>query len=220
MSDVIDHLRASAPAGIVVVAPESPVALTCDISVSQPDGSLERFRLRIRWRCGRLIVWERGGRLPKACPERHINGDGSFCLRWPQTTPGSLEEADTWWKELRGFLTAQLWANHTAKWPVSKSWAHGDAARHQREFERLASTLPPPLVDKLVAEWRRGEDRSRRRLCPCGLGVRFKDCHESVAETLARSLDAWQAAEELFWRGCRHPCCETMFGCRLRGAAS
>ena len=79
--------------------------------------------------------------LPAACPERHINDNGTFCLFWQEGDPIPVideESADRWWRNLFSFLKAQLYANHHRKWPSGAGRAHGNAAYHEARAEQIA----------------------------------------------------------------------------------
>jgi hypothetical protein len=92
--------------------------------------------------------------LPGWCPERHINGDGSFCLYWTEAEPlmiASRDEAREWWTKLLAFLRRQDTARRQRRWPgKADARAHGpEAARHQAEAERLAEALGETFVQDL-----------------------------------------------------------------------
>ncbi|MGO4527309.1 E2 domain-associated cysteine-rich protein [Microvirga sp. 2MCAF35] len=92
--------------------------------------------------------------LPGWCPERHINGDGSFCLYWAEAEPlviASPDEAREWWTKLLAFLRRQDTARSQRRWPgKADARAHGpEAARHQAEAERLAVALGETFVQNL-----------------------------------------------------------------------
>ncbi|HEX8164566.1 MAG TPA: E2 domain-containing protein [Beijerinckiaceae bacterium] len=93
-------------------------------------------------------------RLPKACPERHINLDGSFCLYWAEAEPLpilSADDARTWWGKLLTFLQRQENVRSLRRWPgKSDARAHGPtAARYQLITERAAATLGETFASRL-----------------------------------------------------------------------
>src|SRR5438552_1893103 len=56
--------------------------------------------------------------LPKACPDRHINPGGTFCLGLNLTTSVvNRTAAGLWWASLREFLCYQEVARRTGHWP-------------------------------------------------------------------------------------------------------
>ena len=181
--------------------------------VIRGDGTVVNYSIRLRWRCGRLVTFARG-QLPRGCPERHINHNGSLCLGRFSNAPKSHAEAEAWWKELRGHLTMQDWAVLTGRWPEKWAWAHGEeAARYQEQFESIAKLVPDKVVVAVV-------DRSAvcgEHLCPCRSSKLLKDCHQREVKELQRLWSLKEAAEERFWATWNsRPCCGTMRACRLR----
>jgi sirohydrochlorin ferrochelatase len=85
--------------------------------------------------------------LPRFCPDRHINGDHTFCLGWGPTSPSTVVDpasARAWWSAVVRFLRLQVTANETRRWMNGSSdWAHGDAAQHQARAEAAAEALGP-----------------------------------------------------------------------------
>lgn len=81
--------------------------------------------------------------LPRYCPERHINGDSTFCLGWSGEESLSVTDeasAKQWWTRLVAFLLLQQRAHKLRRWP-GESWAHGSAAKHQQSAEKHAKAL-------------------------------------------------------------------------------
>lgn len=119
---------------------------------------------------GRLAVREDPpAKLPRCCPDRHINQDGTFCLNWNEANPLSVVDeasARRWWDYLVKFLRCQEVASALRKW-VCPGYAHGDAAKHQREAEEAATRLGPQVMS-LVEEGRlltrRRESHGRARI--------------------------------------------------------
>lgn len=186
------------------------------------DGTIEIFHLRIHNADPFPEVEETGGRLPRWCPDRHINDRGRFCLSWsatPQVIDGDDARRD-WWETVRGFLALQLVADGARRWQRSKQWAHGAAAPIQHAFEQHALRVPAPLVAAvcadLVAITKDGHVENRRRPCPCGSGVRVKSCHEDDLVALSRLRTEQHAAERAFWnQNSARECCNTMDTCPL-----
>jgi hypothetical protein len=106
--------------------------------------------------------------LPVACPERHINGDGAFCLFWGQRPIRVFdrESAILWWNNLINFLNAQAYAEQRRKWPEGAGRAHGDAAFHEANVEAIAEQFGPKMLADLKAK--------RIRLRPLRLGGRAR----------------------------------------------
>lgn len=92
--------------------------------------------------------------LPAACAERHINGDGSFCLFWKDGDPIAVidvETADRWWRNLFTFLKAQIYANRHRTWPNGAGRAHGNAAFHEAKAEQIAAEFGPQMFNAFKA---------------------------------------------------------------------
>ena len=88
--------------------------------------------------------------LPVACPCRHINNDGSFCLEFnSEIGVSSQKNPVRWWKYLAKYLEFQEAAKKTKIWPqyidengeVHNELSHGAAAQHQLDAEKIAAKL-------------------------------------------------------------------------------
>lgn len=193
--------------------------LRLSFALDLPDGEVRRFRLRIRPnKVGGVDVFEQDEdrRLPAACPERHINGNGSFCIGLddaPDLT--TVAGVDIFWARLAGFLSLQVYAGDTQTWPENKSWRHGQAGYSQRELERLCAEHPilreTPVV--VIAD---GHVLGRRRPCPCKSGLPIKDCHEALLAKVGRLQQRMDEEEADYYRQWSQPCCETMASCGVR----
>lgn len=77
-----------------------------------------------------------GTLLPKACPERHIQGDYTFCLGLRRSDVATARAADAWWSDVEQFLNCQAIAQATGLWPPRNALDHGDAgAFHLRALQ-------------------------------------------------------------------------------------
>lgn len=93
-------------------------------------------------------------RLPAFCPNRHINGGGTFCMGWQTADPLSIADEATaavWWARLLKYLRQQEMARKLRRWPAGEEWAHGDAAVHQWRAEACARALGPGFEQALRA---------------------------------------------------------------------
>ncbi|WP_150118584.1 E2 domain-containing protein [Collimonas fungivorans] len=120
------------------------------IVVKLTDGRRIPYELEIQLNGTKINVREeRPQRLSGACPERHINFDGTFCMYWDIADPlkiDSTESADRWWGTLVQFLKLQERAAKQQRWPSDEAWPHGDAAKHQHEAEQSAKFLGEMLL--------------------------------------------------------------------------
>jgi len=201
--------------------------LHCRVAVPLYDQSIARYELQVqdRGEAG-VAVSERipGTRLPVACPERHINGDSSFCIEFKDAGDGPPRDSSAairWWALLHGFLKLQEDARLRGRWPERYSWRHGDAAIWQARLEKLERDSDPRLVaavrDRSVqlAPGKRPRLARRRRPCPCGSGERILDCHEKALWQLLKLRESIERAEDAFWEKWTLPCCGTMKNCRI-----
>lgn len=94
--------------------------------------------------------------LPAFCPDRHLNGDGSFCLGWSgHEDKRVLDEAGaaSWWAKQLQFFRLQERASRLRHWPDRRVWAHGGAAQYQLVAEKCARALGKRIETAL--EWGR-----------------------------------------------------------------
>ncbi len=141
------------------------------VEITFPSMARELYSLQvIALRGERVTVKEDPvAKLPRCCPNRHINQGGTFCLNWDEANPLPIVDetsARTWWDYLVKFLRCQEVASTLRKW-VGPGYAHGDAAKYQREAEQAAARLGPEVVS-LVEEGllltRRRERHGRARI--------------------------------------------------------
>ncbi len=127
------------------VITSSSASLTVAVRVLRADGAIAPYTLLIE-ATGRTVKARESApdRLPGACPNRHINLNGTFCTHWDTVHPLEIvdvESADRWWKQLLAYLRLQERAAYLRRWPGRAEWAHGDAAKHQWRVEVCASAL-------------------------------------------------------------------------------
>ncbi len=151
-SDALAYLLNAAPNfGAAILARDASEA-TVLWTVYLIDGRPRSHHLRLRLVGDRVAVAEAGDRLlPASCPERHINGDGAFCLGWNDPLDSAVPDAawaTAWWQRLWAFLCLQARAEKLRYWP-GPAWPHGDAASHQQQAEEAAGSLSPALKDAL-----------------------------------------------------------------------
>ena len=120
-------------------------------------GGRDDFRLIIEKEGRRASVREdpAAPRLPAACPARHINPGGTFCLGWDTEDPSAVTDvagAREWWTTLLIFLQYQRYAEVRRAWPQGRERAHGHgAALLQFHAECLAGLFGPSLLADLRA---------------------------------------------------------------------
>lgn len=117
------------------------------------DGQVLRYKLEVRHTPKGVVAREAvPAHLPAFCPQRHINGDGTFCLFWKESENVDVQDlgdAVNWWGILCGFLRLQKRAEKKRQWPNSNEWAHGNAARYQKLALEAAAGLGLSFVTAL-----------------------------------------------------------------------
>ncbi|WP_366144952.1 E2 domain-containing protein [Ponticaulis sp.] len=196
--------------------------------------------LRLKISCEQLpkvYEAERGQCLPKFCPERHINFDGSFCLGVDRTPVSDSVSAVSFWQALYSHLIFQASAAKRAVWPDSNAWDHGDAYRPQQEGEALAIRLgieqdfllaregkPTWITDRnTVKENEQGEVIAVDHPCPAGCRQRSSSASQRPCEHSKDMIRLVQIERERrkllieFWELFREVsgCCGTMPNCPM-----
>lgn len=175
----------------------------------------------------------RGVNLPRACSERHIEGDGRFCLGLDRKGVASRSQAQAWWGHLEQFIRCQSAARATGVWPLGYGLDHGDAGEYHRRALRLAERLgiSEAYFDTWLDQpsWISGEGllrigdkagrlkpgafRPRKPRVYGGRRARLKLFELVILERARRRRIA------AFWRAMAQSgrtCCGTMRDCRLR----
>jgi hypothetical protein len=220
MAQAIDLLTtaAASPANLPWLAIQTRTERSVELRarLRAYDGDTETFNLEISALDADMVrVQEQplSRRLPCACPERHINSDGSFCLGPEHARIDTVASAEKWWAELAGYLELQLRADETGSWSREYAWPHGDAAAAQERLEAARRGLPASVATTRVR--RDGLLVGRRLRCPCGKKRQLRRCHEKAILSLM-ALEAQVAREEAaFWKTWSRPCCRTMASCPL-----
>lgn len=184
-----------------------------------------------------------GAHLPAFCPERHINGDGTFCLSLPPPEVREVLGAEQWWDKLGLFLRCQTVAMRTQIWPPGYALDHGDAGHHHKLAEELAATAglaeeyqsarlgePSWITDpKIRLHGPEGDPINGRAPCPRGCRKKARgrmidmvraDCihRKEVAGIKFHEIKRREKLEK-FWKdltakGAR--CCGSMPNCPLK----
>lgn len=178
-------------------------------------------------------------RLPKWCPELHLNSDRTFCLGLQHLMVSDSASAKQWWADLEVHLRLLSVALKTRVWPQHSALDHGIAGMYQFKARRLADKLN---LKELYARTQFGETSwisdlglelisakgdicNVRQPCPCGCttakGVpnSFKRCsrrHKITSLILlerARRLELADFWATSFERG--SSCCGMMRDCPL-----
>jgi hypothetical protein len=146
----LDHLRAVAGVFCATELTRGKGAAQYQVEITLASMATALYSLQvIALTGGRVAVREDpAAKLPRCCPDRHINQDGTFCLNWDEANPlPVVDEASArrWWDYLVKFLRCQEVASALRKW-VCPGYAHGDAAKYQRQAEQAATRLGPQVM--------------------------------------------------------------------------
>lgn len=164
----------------------------------------------------------RGSHFPDACPERHINSDGSFCLGLEGYT-ADAESAPRFWEALRAFLLCQEFARARRLWPTGRWLSHGrEAASAQLEAEAAAAACGLGERYRRALEFRSGRLAGDLSCTAQRIATATDSPRRSAllrllhAETTRRRAEADFARDLLAW-GFR--CCGTMEHCAVAHSA-
>jgi hypothetical protein len=156
-----------------------------------PDGSVDLSRPP--------DTYETGGRFPPGDADRHIEGDGGFCLWLPLTAPTDFDSAEGLALHLdrvRQFLRLQLVYEDrkarglTPAWP-GPEWKHGLDGYRQWAQEHAVGIDQAALRPLILRVWRihdKHQSIHPASPCPCGSGRIWKSCHSAWARPLLRAL--------------------------------
>ncbi len=205
----LDQLRAVAEefCAIELTRGNGTAQYQVEITLASMATSLYGLQV-IGLRGGRVAVREDPvAKLPRCCPDRHINQDGTFCLNWDEANPlPVVDEASArrWWDYLIKFLRCQEVASALRKW-VCPGYAHGDAAKYQREAEQAAARLGPRVMllleeGRLLVRRRESHGRARIELLEGGVvlakvGQRSGQLSDQKAPCICFVQDARPIAE-------------------------
>lgn len=183
-----------------------------------------------------------GTRLPARCPERHIQGDTTFCLGLRRPTIDTVEAAAAWWEQVRQYLRCQAVAARTRVWPPAHALDHGDAGRHHERALALAKEAG--VMEEYIAAWlgepswltdpllrfvdKSGNPINGRAVCPRGCRRRAsrnapilrRSCAKRrLLADLVHSEQRRRATLDDYWRIVLNDgtqCCRTMLSCPIR----
>jgi hypothetical protein len=167
----LDQLHAVAGEFGATELTRGKVTAQYQVELALPSGETAVYCLHVgALKDGRVAVKESpAAKLPRCCPDRHINKGGTFCLNWDEANPlPVVDEASArrWWDYLVQFLRCQEVASALRKW-VGPGYAHGDAAKYQLDAEQAAARLGPQVVSLLeegCLQTRRRESHGRVRI--------------------------------------------------------
>lgn len=233
-------LKAAAPDWAACLG-DGPAATDWISAPTLPSGApVPAFVIRVAIDGGLLFAAERdpGTRLPRWCPELHVNPDASFCLG--RRLYGADDPADVaaFWQALGEFLVAQHHVARRGRWPAGRWLSHGeDAADRQDDAETGAAAAGFAREYASCLEFDEGwfaeQARSGRprvaRDAPCprdcrddrGRVVRFAHCrHRGALQRVVAAERARRAAQDRYFAAARRSgrtCCRRVEGCPLAG---
>jgi len=128
-------------------------------------------------------TYDPAGRFPPSL-DRHVVGDGKFCLWLPQTAPNDFDLEDGLRRHLdrvREFLVLQLMYEDRRRrgiepfWP-GPVWDHGTTGHERWLREQFAGLDADQL--QAFSTYLQGRQRlTGKQRCPCGSGQRAGRCH-------------------------------------------
>lgn len=196
----LEHLRDNCPAWFAIDRIEGAELL----GVARPPGTCwAGAGVALRMRAGhRVTVAETnpGAVFPARCPERHIQGDRTFCLGLAPVQPSSPTTAGQFWEQLRQYLVCQHIAELTGVWPPAHALSHGGAGAHHERALAIAAELG--LTDEYdrarlgELSWitsdavrmvsRRGKPLNGRAPCPRGCRHARRPCRPILRRNCER----------------------------------
>jgi hypothetical protein len=161
-----------------------------------------------------------GSILPRFCPERHMNGDETFCLGLERF---KLDDAGLrdFWAKLRAFLLCQDFAAKTGRWPTNRWLSHGPAAAEQ-QLAAEAAAARAGLAERYRRAIEFGEGWLAGPLQPkqqAGSPSRTKSARRHAIEELIQAERRRRDCESQFMASLKcwgKRCCGTMRACPLR----
>lgn len=181
--------------------------------------------------------------LPRFCPQRHVNENGSFCIGYQAgENIRTNDDAVIWWGLLQHYLSLQRIASRTRRWPPRQALSHGEAGRHQLEAQEAADRIgileqyldmldgaEHWLANRYIVLNKTGDALINGRMrCPVGClrsrkpRLRRECCHKSDVVGLVRSERKRIDDERDFWHDLKQrgvTCCGSMDMCPLSGSA-
>lgn len=143
--DAIRHIAEAASAFGAGIVDRTSLVLILDVPIPRLDGKPVTYQIEVVPNGTSVSAKELvSNRLPTCCPNLHINPDATFCLSLKSEDPLSVvdeKSAGVWWETLIQFLRLQERAVRLRRWPDEKEWAHGDAARYQKQGQQAAMLL-------------------------------------------------------------------------------
>ncbi len=230
----------------LTIASQSLAEIQCNAVVQTPAAADDlKLDLTISVNLRGIVVGETvaGTVFPRACPERHINDDGTFCLGLNvERIVTTTDAANVWWGLLARFLKLQRTAMRTGIWPVRQALSHGQAGHHHQvalaaakelgiedQFYEMIAGRPAWFSSRFAQVGPSGSCLVNGR-SPCPMGctgrrgrpiLRRDCCKRQAVITLVTAERQRREAEELFWaekKSNKMICCGTMKKCPLAAA--
>ncbi|WP_328296190.1 hypothetical protein OG218_26435 [Kineococcus sp. NBC_00420] len=151
-------------------------------------------------------TYDPAGRFPRDA-DRHVEGDGRFCMWLPHTDPRDFDQPDGLARHLeriREFITLQITCEDriardiTPHWP-GQEWGHGDEGYREWVRQHVDG-----LTTSQVARFALALDSPPfpRMPCPCGGRRKLADCHRQWFQALRaaahqRKNTVWQELHQI-----------------------
>ena len=185
-------LRELQPHLIITNETSSNFTIEGSFQLSGPNGPFDHYVLRLvvskKFPSIEPLVFETAERIPRI-PDRHINSNGSCCLtvweEWLAIAPdfsfrGFLDGP------LKEFFLNQWWFEKDGRWRFGERphGAPGIVQAYACVLEIPARTRSVIYYLRLLSQdWPKGH-----WICPCGSGLKLRDCHKDALSKLHKRL--------------------------------
>jgi len=152
LNELLQYLIDAQPNWVAVQRkPENRIEILAQPPIEESGLLCREYNLALTAKASTVSVNEIGSdkKLPTACPCRHLNDDGSFCLGFNGGIKIDSQSANDWWEHLSQFLQFQEVAEKSKIWPpyidkygkVFPELSHGVAAEYQLKAEKYSKKL-------------------------------------------------------------------------------
>lgn len=164
------------------------------------DGPISEYKIEIFVPVGypraEPRLYEVGGRIPRQ-PDRHVNvGDGSCCVTvWENWLACAQDTSFSAYMSgpVHEYFLGQFIVENGGQWPFGER-AHYLEGMEEAYADALKGEMPIQDVRYalrlLTREWPKGH-----WLCPCGSGLKVRQCHRDELMNLHNRIHPWLARQ-------------------------
>ena len=189
LTQVAKAVEAHQP-GLSVSTSNDIIILDGPFVVFGPKGPFDSYEIRVdvpaNFPWEEPIVFETGGRIPKLVDRHVFPKNGNCCLgvweEWLLTAPDrSFETFLT--GRLHDYFVSQSWFEAKGKWPYGER-SHGEEGIIESYAELLGVGNDAGVIADHLRLLSKATAKGHVR-CPCGSGLRLRDCHKDRITELA-----------------------------------